>query len=72
MGVTSDDANDRIERIEALLEELRIETAASREEARVISESMATHARLVKGIGAFQRRSAEVREASSRAKTRTR
>ena len=70
MPLTPDDTETQIMRIQSLLEDLRAETSASREEARVISESMATHSRQVQGISAFKKRSAELRQSSSRSRTR--
>ncbi len=61
MDRTTKDAQQRIERIETLLARLRAETAISREEARVISESMAAHSRVMRGVSAFKKRRAEVR-----------
>ena len=54
------DAIERIMRIETLLAQLRAETALSKEEARVISESMAERSRLTQGISAFKKRRAEI------------
>ena len=69
MDVTTKDARDRIERIETLLERLRAETAISREEAKVISESMAEESRRMQDISAFKKRRAELRRERIRPKT---
>jgi hypothetical protein len=59
--VIRNDAIERIMRIETLLAQLRAETALSKEEARVISESMAERSRLTQGISAFKKRRAEIK-----------
>ncbi|MGI9076268.1 MAG: hypothetical protein ACR2G6_02920 [Gemmatimonadaceae bacterium] len=59
MRPTPDDTNEQLHRIERLLKELRAETAASQEEAKVVSESMAERATEVLGIAAFRKRAAE-------------
>ena len=68
MDPTKKDAVERLERIEMLLSQLRAETASSREEARVISESMAERSRRFQGISAFKKRSAEIRQNRTRRK----
>ena len=68
MNRSQNDAQERMERIETLLARLRAETALSREEAKVISESMADHARVMHDISAFKRRRAEIRMERVRAK----
>ena len=68
MDVTTKDARERIERIETLLERLRAETAISREEAKVISESMAEESRRMQDVSAFKKRCAELRMERVRAK----
>jgi len=70
MDVTTKDARQRIERIETLLERLRAETAISREEAKVISESMAEQSRLMQDVSAFKKRRAELRRDRLRAHNR--
>jgi len=62
ISVIRNDAIERILRIETLLAQLRAETAISKEEARVISESMAERSRLMQGVSAFKKRRAETQQ----------
>ena len=68
MPVTRKDAVERIERIETLLERLRVQTALSQEEAKVVSETMAESSRQMQGISAFKKRRAEIRRGRMRPK----
>jgi len=61
MNLTKKDAAERIERIETLLERLRVQTALSQEEAKVVSETMAESSRVMQGISAFKKKRAEIR-----------
>jgi hypothetical protein len=71
MPLTRKDAVERIERIETLLEQLRVQTALTQEEARVVSESMAESSKRMQGISAFKKKRAELRRGRMRAKDPT-
>ncbi len=70
MHMPKNETVEQLERIEVLLERLRTETARSREEARVVSESMADRARMNQGISAFKKKRAEVRKERIRPRNR--
>jgi hypothetical protein len=70
VALIEDDVAQRLSRIEHLLHELRVQTDAAHEEAKVASESMATRSDEAKRSSAAAQARADARRAQTRNRTR--
>lgn len=70
MSPVDEEAAERLSRIERLLHELRLETDAVHEEAKIASESMAERSEQARRSGAAARTRADVRRYETRNRTR--
>ncbi len=70
MALLEDDLAQRLSRIECLLHELRVQTDAAHEEAKVASESMAARSDEAKHSSAAARVRADVSRVQTRNRTR--